>query len=127
VGKEVVASAIFLHFGRRVIYKFGASDSAHQVLRANNLLMWNAIRNYSKLGFESLSFGRTSMPQEGLRRFKKAFGSTEKVLSYARFSFANNLFVTAPDGVSGAHVIIFRNLPLSLSKLCGALLYRHIA
>ncbi|MGN6384737.1 MAG: lipid II:glycine glycyltransferase FemX [Verrucomicrobiota bacterium] len=127
VGKEVVASAIFLHFGRRVIYKFGASDSAHQDLRANNLLMWHAIRNYSNLGFESLSFGRTSMPQEGLRRFKKAFGATEKILNYSRFSFATNSFVAVPDGASGAHEIIFRNLPLGLSKLCGALLYRHIA
>ena len=36
-------------------------------------------------------------------------------------------YVTARDEASGWHNRVFRALPLSLSRLAGVLLYRHIA
>ena len=42
-------------YGRKAVYKFGASDERHQDLRGNNLVMWNAIQFLAQNGFEELA------------------------------------------------------------------------
>ena len=39
-----------------MIYKYGASDERHQNLRANNRVMWEAIRRHAADGFAILDF-----------------------------------------------------------------------
>lgn len=126
-GKLPVAGAVFFHFGRQAIYKFGASDETRQQLRANNLVMWQAIQHYAKEGFDRLDFGRTSLGNDGLRKFKLGWGTREEPLEYVRFDFRSGNFVTARDKATGWHNRIFQSLPLPLSRLAGSLLYRHIA
>lgn len=122
-----VAGAVFFHFGRRVIFKFGASDERFQHLRANNLVMWSAIRRYAAEGFESLDFGRTSADNEGLRRFKLGWGANEQEIAYFRWDLRSGEPISAPDRSEGWHTPVFRRIPVFLSRLIGALLYRHIA
>lgn len=122
-----IAAAIFLHHGRRATYKFGASDYAHQELRANQLLMWRAIQSFANAGCVTLDFGRTSANQEGLRRFKRSFGAAEDELSYARFDYRSNRFVTASDRAHGPINRVFRRLPLPLLRWAGATLYPHLS
>jgi lipid II:glycine glycyltransferase (peptidoglycan interpeptide bridge formation enzyme) len=124
---RAVAGAVFLHFGRHAIYKFGASDEAHQQLRANNLVMWRAILHYASEGFVELDFGRTSLGNEGLRRFKLGWGAREQTAEYVRYDFRRSGYVTARDEAQGWHNRVFQALPLPMSRLAGALLYRHIA
>jgi len=126
-GKEPVAGAVFLHFARQSIYKYGASDETNQQLRANNLVMWRAIQRYAGEGFEILDFGRTSLGNAGLRQFKRSWGTAERMLSYMRFDLRQEKFVTSADEAQGWHNRAFKLLPLSLSRLAGAALYRHIA
>ncbi len=76
-GLTPVAAAVFFHRGRQALYKFGASDYAFQRLRPNNLVMWEAMKRYAGEGFMGLHLGRTSLANEGLRRFKLGFGATE--------------------------------------------------
>ena len=76
--RKPVAGAIYFHFGRQAIYKYGASDYAYQHLRANNLVMWEAIKLFSLNGYHSFSFGRTDVGDEGLRQFKNGWGTTEQ-------------------------------------------------
>lgn len=122
-----VAGAVFFHFGRTAIFKYGASDETRQEIRANNLVMWETIKRYGKAGYKSIDFGRTSLGNEGLRRFKLGWGSTERLVEYAKFDMKSGAFVTAPDDSSGWHNRVFRALPNSLSRLAGTLLYPHIA
>jgi CelD/BcsL family acetyltransferase involved in cellulose biosynthesis len=125
--KKPVAGAIFLHFGRTSIYKFGASDPARQDLRPNNLLLWRGILHMKQLGAKTLSFGRTSLEQDGLRRFKLGFGAVESPLRYARFNFAGNAFAAPrPDRSTGLHTSLFRYCPSPISRLAGAVIYPHI-
>ncbi len=121
-----IAGILCLHFGRHVLYKYGGSDEAHQQLRANNLVMWTAIRHYADAGFATFDFGRTSLDNEGLRRFKLGWGAAEHTAAYTRWDVARDRFVTAADASSGSHTRIFRALPLPVSRAIGALLYRHI-
>ncbi|MDB6169045.1 MAG: hypothetical protein JWM88_1909 [Verrucomicrobia bacterium] len=125
-GTIPVAASVYFHFGREVIYKFGASDAAFQHLRANNLVMWQAIRHCARERFEVLDLGRTSLTNEGLRRFKLAWGTRERVAEYLRYDIPDGKFVAVPDESSGWHTRIFNVLPLWVSRRIGAALYPHM-
>lgn len=122
-----VAASMYFYAGRSVIYKYGASDERLQDLRGSNLVMWEAIRWFIQKGFQNLDFGRTSLTNEGLRRFKLGWGTREKRIDYFRFNFRTNQFVKTPDEAEGWHNAVFRMLPLRLSRLAGEILYRHVA
>lgn len=122
-----LAAAIFFHFASQAIYKFGASDYAFQNLRPNNLLMWEAIKWYAAHGCKSLHLGRTSLNNEGLRRFKLGLGAQEERINYCRYDFSRAAFVTDVDRVEGWFNAVFRALPQPLLRLAGAKLYPHLS
>lgn len=121
-----IAGAVFFHSGKNALYKFGASDASRQELRGNNLTMWRGIETLVQRGFASLDFGRTSLTNEGLRRFKLSWGAEEKVVSYSKFDSAAQAWVVSRDKASGIHNTIFRNLPALLNRVAGTLLYPHL-
>jgi hypothetical protein len=88
--------------------------------------MWKAIQWHAHHGFESLDFGRTSLANEGLRKFKLGWGTRERTLDYFRYDLRASAFVTVRDESTGWHNRIFARLPVSLSRLAGALLYKHV-
>ncbi len=57
--EKPIAGAVYFLFGKKAIYKYGASDRAYQKYKANDLVMWEAIKWFSSNGYESLCFGRT--------------------------------------------------------------------
>jgi lipid II:glycine glycyltransferase (peptidoglycan interpeptide bridge formation enzyme) len=120
-----IAGAVYLHIGTKALYKFGASFMEYQNLRANNLVMWEALKYYSAKGFESFSFGRTEPDNEGLRKFKLGWGTTEEVLNTHRYNFTTNNFVSMKTKTSGSHNKLFNKLPLPALKIFGSILYKH--
>jgi CelD/BcsL family acetyltransferase involved in cellulose biosynthesis len=122
-----IAGAVFLHQGRRAYYKFGASDKDDLRLRGNNLVMWKSICHLRKAGFTTLDFGRTSITNEGLRRYKLGWGTKESLVHYYRFDFRHNRFVEDRDQASGLHNRVFSLMPVPALRWCGRVLYRHVA
>ncbi len=122
-----IATALFLHNGYNSIYKFGASDLSHQNLRANNLVMWSAILWLINNGYRSLNFGRCSLHNHGLRKYKRSWGASESIAHYFRFDLVHNRFVQQKDESRGWHNRIFQILPIPVSKLVGTILYPHVA
>lgn len=125
-GGNAVAAAVFLHFGKHVIYKFGASDIASQHLRANHLLMWEAIERFSGEGMRELHMGRTETDHPGLRRYKLAWGAREEELAYYRYSPKNGGFIAGGKPGSGWTQKVFRRVPVPVSRMIGTMAYRHI-
>lgn len=123
--RQPVAGAVYFQFGRQALYKFGASDERWQQLRANQLVMWEAIKRFAAEGFASLDFGRTSLTNEGLRRYKLNWGTIERRLDYVRFEPTTGRFLAAPDRAAGWHNRLFQLAPTAALRLFGALLYRH--
>jgi len=80
-GKKIAAS-VFFQLGGRAIYKYGASDFAWQQLRPNQLVMWTAMQWLARNGATRLHLGKTSLTNEGLRRFKLNLGATEEKIEY---------------------------------------------
>ena len=121
-----VAAAVFFHLGTKAVFKYGASAVAFQHLRANNLVMWEAIKWYARGGYSSLDFGRTAISSQGLRRFKRAWGARERRLDYVRLDLEQDRFVPGKDRTRGWYNRLFNLLPTTLSRMIGAALYRHV-
>jgi Acetyltransferase (GNAT) domain len=124
---RAIASSVYFGFGSRAIYKYGASDEAFQHLRGNNLVMWEAIKWHAQKGFKTLHLGRTSLGNEGLRRFKLGWGATEQCIEYVKYDLRHDRFVTDKDESAGWHNKVFSHLPIFLSRMIGAGLYKHWA
>jgi hypothetical protein len=124
-GGRYIAGALFFHFGDSAIFKYGASDNRYRHLRANNLVMWEAIRWYVQNDYKSLFFGRTDFDNQGLIQFKSGWGATEQEINYYRYDFKKEAFVSGSSRVTGFHNKIFRNIPISILTKIGALVYKH--
>lgn len=125
-GNRPVAAAVFFHQGAKAIFKFGASDREFQALRPNNLAMWHGMRFLASHGIKHVHLGRTSLHNEGLRRFKLGWGATENLIEYAKYSPAANTWLTSADRVAGFHNAVFSRLPLAINRLMGSLIYPHL-
>jgi CelD/BcsL family acetyltransferase involved in cellulose biosynthesis len=126
-GKLAVAAAVYFHQGRQAIYKFGASDYAFQRLRPNNLVMWEAIKRYAADGFTTLHLGRTSLANQGLRRYKLGFGAREERIENCRYDFRKRAFTAESHPAQETSSRVFRCLPLLLLRLAGRMLYPHLS
>lgn len=124
--KQIIAGAVYLHFGKKVLYKYGASDLSLQNLRANNLVMWEAIRHYAALGYEEFYFGKTEPENEGLRRFKNGWNTVEYEIKTFRYDFTKKNFVKLKTKTHGEHNKYFASLPIPLLKAIGKIAYRHV-
>ena len=120
-----VSAAVYLHTGRKGFYKYGASDKNHFHLRANNLVMWEAIRWYLKNGYASLCFGRTEVDNEGLNQFKTGWATDAGSIRYYMLDIDTKKFLKRKSNVSGVHNKIFRHMPVPLLRFTGMLLYRY--
>jgi hypothetical protein len=123
---KCVAGAVFFNFGERAVYKYGASDRSRQELRGNNLVMWEAIRWYSGKGYDTLCFGRTEPDAAGLRQFKGGWGATERIIKYCRYDPGTERFMGDCSAAEEKNYALFSKLPVSISKIAGRILYRHV-
>jgi CelD/BcsL family acetyltransferase involved in cellulose biosynthesis len=120
-----VAGAVFLTWNGTTIYKFGASDPAFAQYRVNNLLMWRAIAGACAAGSHTFDFGRTDDGNDGLRSFKRSWGSDELRLTYSTLA-------TAPPQARSHRVesilgATLRRSPAWMTRVAGELLYRFAA
>jgi hypothetical protein len=122
-----VAGAVYFHFGSSVVYKYGASNEAGQQLRANNLVMWQAIKRYAEDGFATFNFGRTATDNEGLRRFKLSWGATEHPIDYVRQDLRTGQFLPAQRSEKRWQTRLFQILPDPALRMIGAAFYKHVA
>jgi hypothetical protein len=120
-----IAGAVFFYFRDEGVYKYGASDKDHQHLRANNLIMWEAMRWCCRNGVRTFSFGRTESENEGLLQFKRGWGAEESRVGYYRLNLRENVFSAERNGTRSSYPI-FKMLPMPMLRLAGRILYRHV-
>jgi hypothetical protein len=118
-----LSSAVFLHWKHTLIYKYSATCGLEKQLSPNDLIIWTAIQWGCEHGYSELDMGRTNKDQEGLRHFKKKWGSEEDSLIYT--IFANTL----PTDMNGKMMKILRNVichsPPWVCRIAGEILYGH--
>jgi hypothetical protein len=132
---HVVASAVFLVFGEKALFKFGASDSRYLHLRSNNLLMWEAIERCALMGYKTLCLGRTDPLNSGLMQFKGQWGGTPSAVEYSYFCndlTLDKLAISRREAIRNRFTVganackTMRHLPILLLRLLGSILYRHM-
>ena len=123
---RAIAGNVYFHFGDQVIYKYGASDKQYHHLRANNLIMWEAIKWACDKGYKSFCFGRTDPDNDGLRQFKTGWGAREYLIKYYRYDLKKDAFIKERQSISPIYNKIFGKLPIPVLNTLGAVLYRHM-
>jgi lipid II:glycine glycyltransferase (peptidoglycan interpeptide bridge formation enzyme) len=125
-GKSI-SGGVYIHSNEKAIFKYGASDRRYQELRANNLLMWEAIRWYSQNGFSNFSFGRTDPENEGLINYKRGWGSDERAIFSVHYDLINNMYNNDKKKLTyGLHNKIFHLLPIGISKQISKIIYKYM-
>lgn len=125
-GGRPIAGVIFLILGQKAVYKYGASDMKYQQLRANNLVMWEAIKGCIEKGCNRLNLGRTEPGNDGLLQFKRGWGSQERPMKYYRYDLREDRFVEHGGPFKESYNIVKR-MPLWLLSFAGSLFYKHVA
>lgn len=125
---KIIAAAVFVQTGNggTVLYKYGASDKRHQELRANNLVMWEAIKWYAEQGFGAMLMGRTDLDHDGLRQFKTGWNTEEYSINYYRYDLRSAAFTNGATATGGSfETKILQRTPLPILRMMGRMLYRH--
>ena len=122
--KKIIAGAVYFHAGENVYYKYGASNKKYQHLRANNLVMWEAIKYYSHHGYKILSFGRTHASNEGLIRFKSSWGATMREIGYYTFEL-NEKYNVHKNNRFDHNIDFARYVPIPILRVIGKVAYKH--
>ncbi len=121
-----VAAAICFHFGNNAIMKYAAYDDAYQMVRPNNLLVWETIRWYAEAGYKTLSFGRTDLRSKGLRHFKNGWNTSERALHYYKFDLKLNRSVEDSHPFIEWSPRLLKKIPIPALRVLGRLLYKHM-
>jgi CelD/BcsL family acetyltransferase involved in cellulose biosynthesis len=120
-----VAAAVFLAWNGTVAFKYGASSRDFSTYRPTHLVMWSAIQWACENDYRAFDFGRTDLGNDGLRSFKRGWGTDERVLAYS-------VIGRRPPSPSNERSIkllriVIRRSPPFVSRLLGGLLYRYAA
>ena len=124
--EKPIAGAVFLHTGEKSVFKYGASDSTQLSSRPNNLVLWEALKWYIQRGAKSISLGRSSISNLGLRRFKGSWGCAESTLGYFRINSETRQLEHATDASRAWATRLFRMMPRRVSVAVGNLIYRQM-
>lgn len=121
-----ISGAIYLKFGKKLLYKYGASHPQYLKYRGNHFVMWEAIKKYRDEGYEEFDFGETDLEHEGLKRFKRGWNANELSIYTTRYSLEKENYLPVSPLTQGFHTMIFSHLPISILKIIGDKLYKHI-
>jgi hypothetical protein len=124
--KTNIGGCIFFNFGKKALWKFGASDRAYQHLRPNDILAWEVMKLYVEKGYQSLCFGRTSLNNTSLRRYKVEWGTDEQIINYYKYDLRHGIFVNGESFAVDRYCFVLGRMPIPLLRLLGWLLYKHI-
>lgn len=125
-GETLVASAVFLHWNKGIMYKYSASDSTYWHLRPNNLILWRALQWGCENGYRWFDWGRTDPQNEGLRTFKRGWGGEESQVQYS-------IIANAPPARADNELLkkmlseVIQKSPLWVCRVIGELLYKYAA
>jgi hypothetical protein len=73
--KKIIAGSIFLIFGQTVSYAFNGMRRQYASFRANDAIMWYAIRAACEKGFQWFDFGEVPDDDTELAKFKSKWGA----------------------------------------------------
>jgi CelD/BcsL family acetyltransferase involved in cellulose biosynthesis len=125
---QPVAAAVFLTSpGKQTVtYKYGASDSAFWSKRPNHLLFAHAIRLACEQGYRQFDWGRSDLPDSGLREFKSGWAGVEEPLVYTTLVDGEPASEGSGRALDAARAVLSW-APAWVCRASGELFYRYAA
>lgn len=125
LGEAPAAATVIFAWNRRMFYKFSASDRDLGDIGSTQAVVWDAVRWGCENGHLDFDFGRTDVGHEGLRAFKRAWGSEEVELAYT-------VLAERPPRPSSGRALallgpVIRRSPELVTRAIGRAGYRYTA
>lgn len=120
-----VAGILTVSQGRRLVYKYGASDATRNHLGGMAMLLWEAIKEAKQSGFESLDLGRSDKDTPGLIAFKDRWAAERTELTTWRTPTVAGSLLRERLVMQYAKDV-FGRLPSPVQSFAGRLFYRHV-
>jgi CelD/BcsL family acetyltransferase involved in cellulose biosynthesis len=129
LGGQIVASYLFLLYGKTILYKYGASDKRYFGSRANHLVIWEAMKWGINNGYIHFHFGRTCAFHNTLKQFKqRPWRSIERPLPYFFWNARGSVKEQGMnEWVTRLETAAFRIIPSRLSIPLSDILYKHFS
>ena len=124
VDGRTIAGAVFLAWNGTVVYKYSAARREDSRYRPTNLILWTAIREACEQQHHSFDFGRTEAGNEGLRTFKRGWGTEERPLIYTAIG---DQAPASSERSSRLLAAIIRRSPTFVARSLGTIFYRYAA
>ena len=126
---QVVAGSLFLTSGKRMHYKYNASDpNVLGKITPNHALTFHAIKKGCEEGYRSLDFGRTSPDNEGLMRYKAMWGCAVLDAPYYYYPEIKGTSSLQEDSKLYKTLTgVWRKLPTPIIEIIGPWVYRYMA
>lgn len=123
-GEQATAGILVLQHARKVVYKYGGSDTRLNKVGGMALIFWNTIQQAKQSGAEEFDLGRSDYDQPGLIAFKNHWGAEQSRLTYWRYPAVTSSGV--PGWRERLAKQVFTRLPTFLLAPVGKALYRHM-
>lgn len=124
---QPLAGVVLLKYGKRVTYKFGASDERFLGLGGNQLAIWTAIKKAADEGFQEFDFGRSFAGNNGLSEYKSRWGAEEIRLNYLYSPSQNPGLKDEGGRCASLASTVLKSLPPLSNRLLGRLFYKYLA
>lgn len=112
--KGPVAGGLFFAFADRYIYGYSASTPQGQEMRANDLMLFEALREAQRQGAACFDFGSDSPKQESLLAFKKKWGADQSLTTVLSVPTSSEEHKDSSSGLYSAARAVGRHLPAPL-------------
>jgi len=124
---KIIAGTILLRFKDTMYSQDSASDRRFLKYSPNHLLLWKAIEMACNEGFRYFDFGKTSKDNRGLAYFKRRWAAEEHEIPYLYCPDIRGITSIQEESIKYRLMrAMGRRLPLSLSKIWGKAVYKHM-
>jgi len=124
---KVIAGTILLRFKDTMYSQDSASDKRFLKYNPNHLLLWKAIEMACNEGFRYFDFGKTSGRDRGLADFKRRWATEEHEIPYLYYPDIRGITSIQEESIKyRLMTAIGRRMPLSLAKIWGKAVYKHM-
>ena len=127
--KRLLAGSIFLMFGRTVFYAFNGRRREDLSMQPNYAIIWQAIHDACREGFQFFDLGEVPADNSGLAEFKGKWAGSPAWLVRYYYPTPPEPNGSGPDRESMVHrclTSVWRYLPINLTMLLGDWVYKFL-
>ncbi len=123
--EKPISGAVILHYKKNAMIKYSASDPSYLDTRCHYFTFWKCIEWACLNGMSVIDFGKTDVPEEGLRKFKDGWGAVERPLNYS--FIADSPPKPSANPLMKPLKMIIRHSPPWVCRVIGELFYKYAA